>query len=149
MKGISLEDLMEMWSKDSYIRNDDLAIESLKNPQLHSKYLNYMTYHNIIIKALQAEYIQLKKMKMEYYNGLHNTNQEFLKKYNLEPIRNMILKSDIPTYLETDKDLMPLLLKKATHEEIVEYCKSVIKEISGRGWVIRNAIEFQKFTAGL
>lgn len=147
-KGISLEDLMELWSKDSAVNIDNLAVESLKNPELHSKYLNYLTYHSMIVKALQSEYVTMRRLKSEYYNGLHNTDKDFLDQYKLEPIRTMILKTDIPLYLESDKDLMPILLKKAVHEEIVDYCRSVLKEIGSRGWTIRNAIEFLKYTQG-
>lgn len=148
-RNTSIEELMEMWSKDSQINIDNLAIESTQNPALHSKYLNYRTYHNMVAKAINSEYIELKKLKTEYYNGLHNTDTEFLQKYKLEPIRNMILKTDIPLYLESDKDLMPLLLKKIANEEIVSYCDEVIRAIKNRDWSIRNSIDFLKFTNGM
>jgi hypothetical protein len=50
--------------------------------------------------------------------------------------------------MDSNSFLNDLLLKRAVHEEIVEYCKSVLKEISGRAWTIRNAIEFNKFLQG-
>ncbi len=148
MKGTNLESLMEEWSKDSEINLSALEYESAKNGKLHSKYLNYMTYHNMISKSMSAEYVELKRLKTEYYSGLHNTNKEFLDKYGLEPVRNLILKQEIPMYLDSDKDLIKLSLRKAAHDEIVEYCKVVIKEISNRQWNIRNSIEFMKFTNG-
>ena len=60
----------------------------------------------------------------------------------------MILRDQIPTYLETDPRLVPLLLKKAVHDEIVEYCKAVILNLKDRTWTIRNAIEWEKFISG-
>lgn len=147
-RGTSIEALMEMWSKDSKINKDNLSAESLRTPDLHSKYLNLLTYHNIVVKSLQSEYMVLKKLKTEYYAGQHNTDKAFLTEYKLEPVRNMILKDQIPLYLESDKDLIPLILKKSVHEEIVEYCKSVLVMIKGRDWTIRNTIEWEKFISG-
>jgi len=147
-KGISLEDLMELWSKDSKINKDELGAESLRTPELHSKYMNYMTFHRMIVKAINSEYVVMRKLKTEYYLGQHNTDKPFLDEYKLEPIRAMILKDSIPTYLESDPHLIPLLLKKTVHEEIVEYCKSVILNLKDRTWSIRNAIEWEKFTMG-
>jgi hypothetical protein len=148
MKGTTLEKLMEEWTADSGLNLSQLEVESAKISKLHSKYLNYMTYHNMVSKAVQAEYIELRRLKSEYYQGQRNTDTEFLKKYNLEPIRGMILKQDIPLYLDSDRELIQLGLKKAAHDEIVEYCKYVIKEVANRQWNIRNAIEFMKFTGG-
>lgn len=147
-KGISLEDLMEMWSKDSKIKHDELGAESLRTPELHSKYLNYLTYHRMIAKAVTAEYTTMRKLMTEYYDGQHNTDKEFLAEYKLEPVRNLILKDKIPMYLETDERLVPLLLKKAVHEEIVEYCKSVILALKDRTWAIRASIDWEKFING-
>lgn len=148
MRGTTLEKLMEEWSEDSALNLSILDVESAKVSKMHSKYLNYLTYHNMVAKSINADYIELKRLKSEYYNGMHNTNKEFLEKYGLEPVRNLILKQDIPMYLDSDKDLTRLSLKKTAHEEIVEYCRYVIKEIANRQWNIRNAIEFMKFTGG-
>jgi len=147
-KGISLEDLMELWSRDSKINRDELGAESLRTPELHSKYLNYLTFHRTVSKAVNAEYMTMRKNMTEYYEGKHNTDKPFLEEYGLEPVRAMILRDQIPTYLETDPRLVPLLLKKAVHDEIVEYCKAVILNLKDRTWTIRNAIEWEKFTNG-
>ena len=36
---MNIDEIHELWSKDSKIDQDELAEESLKTPQLHSKYL--------------------------------------------------------------------------------------------------------------
>jgi len=147
-KGISLEDLMELWTKDSKVNDVELGAESLRTPQLHSKYLNYMTYHRMVAKSVHSEYMTLRKNMQEYYEGKHNTDKAFLEEYGLEPIRTLILKDQINTYLESDTRLIPLLLKKTVHEEIVEYCKNVLLNLKDRTWSIRNAIDWEKYTQG-
>ena len=47
---MNLDEIQEMWQRDSVIDPDNLHDESLKIPQLHSKY--YTIYKNNYIYAL-------------------------------------------------------------------------------------------------
>ena len=40
---ITLDDIKSQWAEDSKIEQDLLDEESIKIPQLHSKYLNYLS----------------------------------------------------------------------------------------------------------
>ena len=50
---IDLDKLQEMWQKDSVIDPDNLHDESLKIPQLHSKY--YTLYNTILFCVRKQE----------------------------------------------------------------------------------------------
>jgi hypothetical protein len=50
--------------------------------------------------------------------------------------------------LDSDKELNAILLKKVLHEEIVDFCKSVLKELNNRTFQVRSIIEWEKYTGG-
>lgn len=106
-----------------------------------------MTHHNLIVKKQMYEYHKMRKIKWEYYNGDLN-NPEDLERYGLDPNPKKILRADIPTYLDSDKELNDILLKKVMHEEIVEFCKSVLKELNNRTWQLKTIADWEKFTSG-
>lgn len=144
---VNIDDLMEEWSKDSKIDETEPGRELIKTSTLHSKYLRIMTHHNLICKKLMGDYNKLKKIKWEYYSGDLN-NPEDLEKYNLEPMMKKVLRQDIPTYIDSDTDLNNILLKKMLHQEVVDFCGSVLKELNNRTWQLRSFIEWEKFTSG-
>lgn len=144
---VNIDALMEEWSKDSAIDETEPGRELLKVPTLHSKYLRIMTHHNLMVKKIMGEYHRLRKIKFEWYSGDLN-NPEDLAHYKFEPIMKKILRADIPMHLDADKDLNDLLMKKILHEEIVNFCGSVLKEINSRTWQLRTYIEWERFTSG-
>ena len=144
---VNLDDLMEMWSKDSQIDETEPGRELVKIPTLHSKYLRIMTHHNLICKKLQNDYVKRKRVMWEYYNGDLN-NPEDLETNNLPPFVKKVLRQDIPIYLDSDSELNTILMKKTLHQEIVDYCGLVLKELNNRTWQLRTFIEWEKFTSG-
>jgi hypothetical protein len=75
-------------------------------------------------------------------------NPEDLKHYGWEPMLKTILIKDIPAYLDADAELNKLLARKNFHNEIVEYCTSVLKELHSRTFQLRSFIDWHKFTNG-
>ena len=64
------------------------------------------------------------------------------------PPRGMILKGDIPMYLEGDQDIINLSLKIGYQQEKLELLDSIIRSVMNRGFLIKSAIDWQKFTMG-
>jgi len=144
---VNIDDLMEMWSKDAAVDETEPGRELAKISSLHAKYLRILTHHNLICKKLMSDYQKLKKIKWEYYCGDLN-NPEDLAQYNLEPMMKKVLRQDIPTYLDSDSDLNTILMKKTVHQEIVDFCGSVMKELNNRTWQMKSLIDWEKFTSG-
>lgn len=144
---VNIDDLMDMWTKDSPVDITEPSRELERIPSLHSKYLRIMTHHNLIVKKLMSEYQSRRKIKWEYYSGDLN-NPEDLATYNFEPMRKKVLRSDISIYLDSDKELNTILLKKVLNEEIVEFCKAVLKELNNRTFQVRSIIDWEKFVGG-
>lgn len=142
-----IEELVKMWAEDSKMDETEPGRELLKIPNLHSKYLKILTAHNLHLKVLVAQYNQKKKMKWEYYSGDLN-NLEDLEKYGLEPMTKKILRADIPMYIDADEDLNNILLKRVYHQEIVDFCERVLKELHSRTFQLKTFVEWERFTGG-
>lgn len=141
-----LDDLLAMWAKDAEIDRTEPGKALLDIPKLHSKYLNILSSHRLLIKDAEFKYNRMKKVKWEYYTG--KMDDDALKKYGWEPFP-FVLKSDITTYLEADEDLNKYLAQKRMHEEIVEVCQSIMKELNNRTWELRSFIDWEKFIQGV
>lgn len=139
--------LMEEWNKDCSIDITEPSRELAKVPQLHSKYLRILTHHNLVVKKLTKDYEELKAVKLRYYSGDLN-NEEDLQKYNLEPFPKKVYKFDMSTYINGDSDLNNIKLKIDLHQEIVNFCSSTLKEISNRTYQLNNIVKWETFIGG-
>ena len=144
---VNIELLMEEWVKDAGYDETEPQKAVANIPKLHAKYLRIMTHHNLISKKLTSEYNSRRKIKYDYYSGDLN-NPEDLEKYGLEPMMKKVLRSDIGMWLDSDSDLNNILLKKLMHDEIVEFCKNVLKECNNRTWQLKSYMDWEKFIGG-
>jgi hypothetical protein len=51
-------------------------------------------------------------------------------------------------YMEADRDMIELSLKIGMQGEKIEFLESIIKSLQTRNFLIKNAIDFMKFTMG-
>ena len=115
---MKLSDIQSMWGEDSKIDRNELGEESLRVPQLHSKYFNLFSQERIVLRQLESEYKELYKQKYEYYNG--TLSEEELRSNGWEPISLKVLKSDINIYIQADSDINKLNLRVEIQKEKVE-----------------------------
>lgn len=143
---MKIEDIYDSWKEDSNIDRTELGEESLKIPQLHNKYLKLLSSERLILLKLESQLKSLKKDKFEFYTQgpTKETNE---KGWEL-PARGMILKADIPMYMESDQDIIDLTLKIGYQKEKIDVLYDIIKSINNRGYNIRAAIDWHKFTMG-
>ena len=66
---ITLDDIKLQWVEDSKIDRELLDEESIKTPQLHSKYLKYLSDVRLLRLKKEQEYKTLLRDKFEYYTG--------------------------------------------------------------------------------
>ena len=141
-----LDDLLEMWRTDSIIDRTEPGKALINIPQLHSKYLNILSRHRLLSKESEFKYNKMKKLKWEYYTGKLDKDQ--LEKYNWQPFP-FVLKSDITTYLESDDDINKHIAQKIVHDEIVDVCSSILKELNSRTFQLRDFIQWERFIQGV
>jgi len=143
---MNIDEIHELWSKDSKIDQDELAEESLKTPQLHSKYLKLYYTERLKLKQYDFRYKELIRLKYEYYNG--TISEEDLKENNWLPNQLKIMKTDIQMYIDADSDIIELLQRKAVQQEKVDMIESILRTINNRGFQVKNAIDWIRFTNG-
>jgi hypothetical protein len=142
---MKLEEIESLWEQDSKIDRTDLDNESLKIPTLHGKYYKIYLREKVQLKAEEQEYKTFYKLKHEYYTG--KLSKEELDQYGWEPFQ-FVLKNDLQVYIDADKDIADRLLKLQVQREKVDLLESIIKTLNGRGFLIKNAIDFIRFTSG-
>ena len=140
---ITLDDIKSQWAEDSKIDADLLDEESLKIPQLHSKYLKYLSDVRLLKLKKEHEYKSLLRDKFEYYTGKAEPEV-----YVQKPFDHKVLKNDLDKYLDADDELIKSLSKLDYYQTMLSYLDSILKTILNRTYQIKNAIEFMRFTAG-
>ena len=141
---MNLEQIQEMWEKDSRIDPDNLHDESLKIPQLHSKY--YTLYNTITLLRERAKE-QYSKVRLERYN--YYTGKASAEVYVEEPFPYKVREKDaIQRHLEADDKMNKVDMKIKYYDIMLKFLEEIIRNISGRTYQIKNAIEWYKFQAG-
>lgn len=143
---MKLEDIQLAWKKDSEVDRTELGEESLRIPQLHSKYYNLYLEERMSLKKFESAYKKLFKVKFEYYNG--TLSEEDLKENGWEPFALRILKSDVSIYMQADEELNELEQRVELQKAKVEFIESIIKNLPARGYQINSAIAWEKFKVG-
>jgi hypothetical protein len=141
-----LEELLEMWAVDSVIDKTEPSQALLNIPKLHSKYLNILSRYRLLSKESDFKIAKMRRLKWEYYTG--KLDQETLKAHGWDQFP-YTLKSEISTYLESDEDIFRLVAQKKMHDEIVEVCNSILKELSARTFQLRDFIQWERFIQGV
>ena len=143
---MKIDEIKALWEKDSTIMEDDLANESLKIPKLHSKYYNIYISEKLILRKMESDHKLLKRLKYEYYLGRLSIEQ--IKELGWDQFELKILRSELDTYIDSDSNIIESLLKIGTQHEKVLFIENIIKCINGRGFHIKGAIDFLKWTNG-
>lgn len=141
---MTLDEIQEMWSRDSVIDPDNLHDESLKIPQLHSKY--YTIYNTITLLREKARdtYNRVKLERYNYYSGKAPAEV-----YEEEPFPYKVRdKEALQRHMDADEKLSKVELKIRYYDIMLKFLEEVIKMISNRSYQIKNSIEFLKFVSG-
>ena len=141
---MDLDKIQAMWEKDSKIDPDNLHDESLKIPQLHSKY--YTLYNTITLMREKARTTQneISLDRYRYYTGTAPAEV-----YAEEPFPYKIREKEaLQKYMEADERLAKINLKVKYYDTTLKFLEEIIRAVSNRTYQIKNAIEWQKFQSG-
>ena len=141
---MTFDELQELADKDLKINDTELDLESLKTPQLHNKYMKFHNQYTNLLKKAEQDLARLTREKWEYYTGKADPCV-----YQQKPFNIKLLKPDVDKYLKSDDDLIKLEQKVTYVQSVVDYLDRTIKIISNRGFQIKNAIDWRKFTSGV
>jgi len=143
---MKLDEVFGQWKKDSKIDRNDLTGESLRISELHWKYLQIYTSEKLVFNRKNADYKILFRLKFEYYLG--TLSDEELKEKGWEPNPLRIIRQDLQTYIDADKDIVQANLMLLQQEEKVSALENIIKSINNRSYNINNALNDIKFKNG-
>lgn len=143
---MTIDEILENWQVDVKIDKTELGDEALNIPKLHHKYYQIYVKEKLILRKQESEMKQLKLDKYEFFT--QGPNEETKNKGWKLPPKGMILKTDMPMYMDADEEIVNLSLKIGYQQEKIELLDSIIKTIINRNFLIRNAIDWQKFTMG-
>ena len=141
---INLDKIQSMWQEDCKIDIDNMHEESIKVPQLHSKYHEIL--NNLILLRTKAQKIQknVRHERYEYYSGKADPEV-----YEKEPFPKKVRDKDaLNRYMDADDRVSDANLKVEYYDVMINYTESILKQISNRTYQIKNSIEWHKFQAG-
>lgn len=146
---MDLKHILEMWNKDSTIDEMRLDESSRKAPALHSKYLELLSNHKLLLKRAEFDQKSLLKDKWLYYNGKMDQETIESKGWDPDPFNGLkILKGEMDYYYDSDPEIQRSEEKIQYHKTVIETLTEIINNINWRHQTIKNMIEWRKFQSG-
>ena len=87
---MKLEEIQELWNRDRDIDISNLAVESVRIPQVHDKYLKIYIDERIKLKGLEFDLAKITRLKTNYYAG--TMSQEELDELGWQPFLVKVIK---------------------------------------------------------
>jgi hypothetical protein len=143
---LNIEQIVNEWNKDCKIDETELGSESAKIPQVHNKYLKIYMGERIALFKLKSETKKIKRTLLEYYLG--ELDQEELDQLGRQQFYKKLLKNEVDVYIESDDMMIEANLRLGMQDEKVAYLDSIIKNINNRGFQLKTAVDWAKFTTG-
>ena len=141
---MNLEQIQEMWKKDSVIDNDLYCEESTKIPQLHMRYMELYTTFGLMKKEREIEMKRVIREKWIYYKGKAPATvyKELPFDYKLTT------KEEVNMFIDGDEDVRKLQYKIEYVDQCLTYLDGVLRQINNRNFQIKNAIDWKRFLEG-
>ena len=145
---MKLSEIQDMWTKDAKINELDLGKSSIQIAELHAKYLNILSNTKLQLRKCEADYLRLRRTKFRYYRG--EMTREELEELGWNQFQGLKpLKNEVEDIVNCDEDVIRCVDKVEYMKAMLYQLEQIIRSLNGRGWEIKNAIEWTKFTNGL
>ena len=147
---MTVDEILELWKKDSPIDEIDLDKSSADTPKLHSKYLELLTVAKLQLKRLNLKIASLKKDKWLYYTGKMTKEDMDAKGWEYDPFKGGAkpLKSDMDYYYDSAPHIQELVAKIEYQQTLVDTLEEIMNVIRWRHSTIKNIIDWRRFTSG-
>ena len=141
---MNLDKIQEMWERDANIDPDNLHNESLKIPQLHSKYYTIYNTISLLREKARESYNRIRLERHNYYTGKAPAET-----YVEEPFPYKVREKDaIQRHMDADEKMSAINMKIKYYDVILKFLEEIIRNVSNRTYQIKNAIEWQQFQSG-
>ena len=140
---MDLEKIQEMWQKDSVVDPDNLHEESLKIPQLHSKYITLHSEFTLLLKKAKQEHNKIIHLRTLYYSGRGAPEM-----YEETPFDFKLIRSEVPSWVAVDETVNKVEMKVALYETTLNTLSEILKQIHQLSFNIKNMIAWRQFVNG-
>ena len=140
---MKIEDIQDLWFKDSDIDRTELGHASLNIPKLHHKYFKLLSTHRMRYQQVDAELKTLRVDCGEMLMGILSVEE--LKYREWEPFQGKVLRVDLKERISAYPDVVKKTLLVGLQREKVDFLISIISFLSKRNFEIKNAIDWEKF----
>lgn len=124
----------------------NLEEEFRRCPVLHAKYLLFWAEQNSKLKKYEKELAKLKVEKFEHYSqGASKENRN--KGWKLPP-SGMILKANVPMYLEGDDQIIEIQTKVDETQILVDALEKMVNYLAFRSKTLEGILAHRKFESG-
>lgn len=144
---ITFDELKSMMETDSKVDRINLDSEAINIPAIHNKYLKILMDLKMDYRKAERAMQLMRKLKWEYYTG--KMSKEDLAKQGWDACQLRILKTDLDIYMNSDPDLQKAQKYIDELEVKIEMIESYTKTVLNRHWMIKTAVDWQKFTHGV
>ena len=146
---IDLNQVHEMWQKDSVIDNHSLDDTSRNTPKLHSKYLQMWSEAKLSLKRAEFEQKKLLKDKWLYYNGKMDRETLEEKGWEPDPFDGLkILKGEMDYYYDCEAEIQKSEEKIQYWKTTIDTLTEIIDNLKWRHQTISNIIKWKQFESG-
>jgi hypothetical protein len=145
-----LQQILEMWKKDSVI--DEMALDesSRDSAKLHGKYLEILSVNKMKLKKAELEFKVLLRDKWKHYNGKLSQEEMDSKSWGYDPLDGLtVLKGDMDKFYDADPIIQEHQSKMIYLQEVCDTLKEILDNVKWRHQTIKNMIEWRKFTSGI
>jgi len=146
---LKLDDLLEMWKKDSQIDEMNLDGASIQSAKLHSKYLEILAVTKLQLKKKEMDFKVLLKDKWLWYNGKMTKKEQDERGWGYDPLNGLkLLKSDMEHFYDSDPHIQTAQAQIDYFKTIIDTLEEIMNNIRWRHSNIKNAIDWRRFTSG-
>lgn len=146
---LDLNSILKEWQEDCQIPQHQLDETQRHTPNLHAKYLQYLSLTKLNLKRAEHSQHNLLKEKWLYYNGKMDEKTLLSKGWTPDPFDGLkVMKGDMNYYYDSDPEIQHSEEKIAYLKTIVETLTEIIDNLKWRHQTIKNIIEYRKFESG-
>lgn len=143
---MKLDTLHAEWGKDAQLDFSKPDAELRNIPLLHAKYWQIYTEERQRYLLIKQEYDALKRAKTDWYTG--RMSDEELKERGWAPQALRIVRQECDSYLAADTDLAVFFGRLETQKVKLDFLEDIVKNINQRNFILRNYIEYLRFSQG-
>ena len=148
---IDLDTILSEWKEDSQIPKNQLDEASRKTPELHHKYLSYLSGMKLRLKRAEFEQKNLLKDKWLYYEGKMSQEDIQSKGWKPDPYDGLVIttKGQKENWYDTDKEIQDSELKLQYLQTTIETLTEIVNNLTWRHQTISNMIKWRQFETGI